>query len=180
VKILGLDITLDTLEKFFTITAIAIGGSWVYLNAIRGRTFIPRLQIEVSGSILYQGGNQFVLVDMQVKNVGSSIAEITEKGSGLKVSSLRAFGDVPEAIGLMTEGTTAFSVLNFKEGETKKIEPGTAIHAQELIEVPKDKYDAFKLELQVNALSKRWLALNRKWRAISIACDTNSTSQNNI
>src|SRR5713101_4212166 len=34
------------------ILAILVGGAWVYFNSFRGRTFIPRLEIEVPGRLL--------------------------------------------------------------------------------------------------------------------------------
>ena len=166
---MGLNELIDYLEKAATIAAIIIGGMWVYFNSISGRVFIPRLQVSLSGRLVLRGETQFVLVDMQVKNVGSRIAEIKEKGSGLKISSLSGSGGVAEALELTVQATTAFSVLNLKEGETRKIEPGTAISAQDIIEVPKEKYDAFQLELQIFALSGSAFHPNRKWRAIAIA-----------
>ena len=38
---------LNLIEKAATVVAIVVGGAWVYFNAIRGRTFIPRLMPQI-------------------------------------------------------------------------------------------------------------------------------------
>lgn len=157
---------MDIIEKIAKVAAILTGGAWVYFNTIRGRTFIPRLKPQVSGKLLFSNGNQYLHVNLQVDNVGSSIAKIKETGTALKVTSLHAGGDSSEAIYLKVVEVTAFPVFDLAEGEIRIIEPGTTIYSQELFEVPKNKYNAFRIELHVSTLPGNWLSKkNRKWRA---------------
>jgi hypothetical protein len=172
---------IDNSEKVCTILAVIVGGLWVYFNSFRGRTFIPRLQLEVSGQLLSRGENQFVLVTMQVKNVGSSIVQLRAKGTGLKVVSLQADEPVLEAANLVERETNGFSVLDKNiiaekeprsERSTKNIEPGTAVNEQKLIAVHASKYDAFRLELKVFAYGRSflgWKAPDSRWTAIAVA-----------
>src|SRR6267142_3981324 len=172
---------IDNSEKVFKIVAVIVGGLWVYFNSFRGRTFTPRLQLEVSGQLLSLGENQFVLVAMQVKNVGSSIVQLRETGTGLKLVSLQAAGPVLKAANLIEKETNGFSVLEKNiiaanatrsEKSIKSIEPGTAVNEQKLIEVRANKYDAFKLELRVFAYGRTflgWKAPDSCWTAIAVA-----------
>jgi hypothetical protein len=84
---------LDNLDKAAKVVAILIGGAWVYLKTIRGRTFTPRLQPMVTGKLVRSNRIQFLLVDVQVQNIGSSVARIKENGSGL----------IPESVTLHSE-----------------------------------------------------------------------------
>lgn len=165
---------LAELEKTAKVLAIFVGGAWIYLNTIRGRTFIPRLQPTISGRLVKNGMHHFVLVDVQVKNVGSSIASIKEKGTGLKLTSLRCLGGADGATDLLSEEESAFSVFGLADGEVIEIEPGTVLYGQELIEVPPDSHNAFRLELRISALRGSFNRVNRKWRAFAIVVSDGS------
>jgi hypothetical protein len=170
---------LDVAERLAKVAAIVGAGAWVYLNTIRGRTFIPRLQTKVSGKVLRRGDAQYLFVDMQVQNVGSSVAWIKAKGTGLKVSPMKAMSSTADMIqGLDTdkEQETAFPVFGLAESDPKPraVEPGTIIYSQEMVEVPRDHYDGFRIELSVSALGGWWQFFsrkNRKWRAFCVALE---------
>ena len=163
---------LDNLDKAAKVAAILIGGAWVYLKTIRGRTFTPRLQPMVTGKLVRSNGIQYLLVDVQVQNIGSSVARIKENGSGLIISALQSFGDVNESVDLDVAKLTAVSVFALDKNEIVAMEPGTTIYSQELIEIPLGLYAAFRLELRVSAVHGGFISKkNRKWRAFSIALD---------
>ena len=180
---------IDISEKAFTIIAVIVGGLWVYFNSFRGRTFVPRLQLELSGRLLTNGRLQFLLVSIQVKNVGSSIVQLRERGTGLKVVSLQAGPAASEVANLIEKETTAFPVLEkdiIDEKDTttdksiKNIEPGTSINEQKLVVVNMAKYNAFRLELKVFAFGGRlfWSKLpDRYWTAIAIAAKDDQSLQ---
>jgi hypothetical protein len=160
---------LNVIEQLTKIVAVFIGGAWVYFGAIRGRTFIPRLKPQISGKLLGSKGKQYLLVDLLIENAGSSIAKICEGGTGLIVNFQKAIGDGKEATDLATIKRTTFSVFNLDDGENRKIEPNTTIYSQELIEVPKGEYDAFRIVFRVNAPPTYWFDnTSRKWRAIAV------------
>jgi hypothetical protein len=172
---------LDASEKLFRIVAVTIGASWIYFNWLRGRTFVPRLQLNLSGKLLSLGQRQFLLVTIQVSNVGSSIVQLRSRGTGLKVVALQADSAEFEITNPVERKTTAFPVLekdfvNEKDAAAqrsmKNIEPGTAINEQKLIVVNTNKYNAFRLELKVFAFGGRLLGRelpDSYWNAIAVA-----------
>ena len=169
---------LDILEKVIKITAVLVGGAWVYFGAIRGRTFIPRLKPQISGKLILSKGKQYLLVDLLIENAGSSIAKICEGGTGLIVNFQKAIGDGKEATDLATTKKMAFSVFNLYEGEERKIEPNTTIYSQELIEVPNNEYDAFRIIFRVNAPPIYWFdKKSRKWRAIAVVPEEETSTK---
>lgn len=159
---------LGDIEKIAKVLAICVGGAWVYLNTVRGRTFIPRLQPSISGVFVKNETCQYLLIDLQVNNVGTSIAHIKEKGTGLKVTFLRSFREIDTAMDLLSEYECVFPVFGLNKDEVVEIEPGTVLSGQELIQVPQHDYDAFRLELRVSALRGKFSRANRKWRALAI------------
>jgi hypothetical protein len=158
---------LNNIEELAKIAAIGVGGAWVYFNAIRGRTFIPRLQTEVSGKILRQRGTQYLLVNMQVKNIGSSIAWIKEEGSTLTISPNNGSRGTGALIqDLQTGKAKLCPVFGFVGREIRAMEPGTIIYSQHVVEVPVNQYDAFQIELRLSAPGRRWRFFRKaqKWR----------------
>ena len=171
------DVTwLEKALKSAQIAAIVVGGAWVYLKTISGRTFIPRLQLKVSGKVLQNTGVQYLMVDMQVQNVGTFMARIREKGSGLEIGALQKFG-LQEIMGLNPKHRTALSVFDLDKHKkpTMVIEPGAIIYSQEIIEVPMDRYDAFRVELRVSAFRGAFSRKDRKWSAWAIALPETDT-----
>jgi hypothetical protein len=161
--------SLDIIEKAVTVAAIIVGGAWVYLNAIRGRIFIPRLMPKVSGKLIFSKGKQYLLVNLQIENVGSSIAKVNEKGTGLLVKFQQAIGDGTDALDLYTTKNAVFPVFDLMADEKRLIEPDTTIYSQELIEVPTNKYDAFRLVFRVNTDFLYWsYSGGRRMRAIAV------------
>lgn len=179
----------DISEKLFRIGAVVAGGLWVYFNFFQGRTFVPRLQLELSGKLLSRGNLQYLLVSMQVKNVGSSIVQLRARGTGLKVVSQQVGSAAPEISSLVDKATTAFPVLEkdiidekttAADRNIKNIEPGTAINEQKLLAVNTARYNEFRLELKVFALGGRllWQKLpDRHWTAIAVAAKDDQKPQ---
>ena len=164
---------IGIIEKLAKIGAIIIGGGWIYFKTIRGRAFIPRLQPQVAASLILNNDHHYLFIKSQVENVGSSIARIKEKGTALKIESLQAFGDIDSVMDLTVEDETAFQIFSIAKGQSIAIEPGTTIYYEELIEVPKDKYDAFRIELRVSAIRGGLSRRDRKWRAFAIVFKNN-------
>src|SRR5215472_18778084 len=164
-------ISLDSFQKAAQITAIAVGGIWVYFKAIRGRTFIPRLQPSVSAKMVAQRGIQYLLVSFKVENIGSSITEIKEQGTGLVITAMQAFG-AQDILALHEEKRTGCAIFGLDKESSFKMEPGTILSSEEMIEVPTGLYDAFRIELRVSAYSGDLFSrINRKWRAFTVVLD---------
>ena len=159
---------IDSFEKMFGIVAVVVAGLWVVWKYFLGRFFIPRLQVDLESKLISKDDSQYILVHMKAKNIGSKIVKIGEDGTTLVVYSLRAKKDVSEVRTLKTEDITGFSAFPFGKEKIKKIEPGTTLCVQKIIEIPEGKYDFFKLEFIVYAL-RGWIVKHRLWRAIAIA-----------
>ena len=60
--------------------------------------------------------------------------------------------------------------LDLTNQPTREIEPGTIIYSQEIIEVPLDRYDAFRVELRISALPGSFFTRKiRKWSTWAVA-----------
>src|SRR5258706_15622380 len=157
---------IDGLEKVARIVGVTVAGSWVYFNASRGRTFVPRLQLELSGRLFSERGKKYLLVTIQVKNVGSSIVKITQEGTCIKMNPLRSDVESSEIKSLERENTNLFPVLRrylVSVGKPKpivdnvdEVEPGAAINEQQLFLMPADLARDFELELRVAAIRGAW------------------------
>lgn len=79
----------NIIDKFIKVLAVAIAGIWVYLNSIRGRTYVPRLKLELDAQIKTLNEKPYILVTMRAMNVGSSIVEVQKDGSGLWISGIK-------------------------------------------------------------------------------------------
>src|SRR3989442_15004843 len=98
---------IDNAQKIGNLIAVLVGGLWVYFNYFRGRTFYPRLQLELTGRIVRRGGSNYVLVTMQLKNTGLSRVDIEQEGSGLRISSLFEYANVSEFLSPIWENETS-------------------------------------------------------------------------
>lgn len=156
---------IDNTAKVFQIVAVIVGAFWVYFNALRGRTFVPRLQVEVSGKFFTKLSRRYLLVTMQVKNVGSSRVWIEQRGTGLKVNRLRPIYPSLERNELTRESTKVFKVLKRYTVDKKNalhvadilaVEPGAAHLEQKVIIISEEQYPDLELELRVVAKRQSW------------------------
>jgi hypothetical protein len=77
--------TIDIIEKLFKIVAYVIGGLWVYFNYFKGRTYRPRLETIITGTLIKKGSSDFVNINAQIKNVGLSKVDIKQEGTALRL-----------------------------------------------------------------------------------------------
>jgi hypothetical protein len=74
------------ISSIVTALAVIVGGSWAYFKFVRGRTYEPRLAVELVGEWRKIGGNDVLHVRIRVSNVGSSYLALNQYGTGLRVS----------------------------------------------------------------------------------------------
>ncbi len=171
---------IERIQKIAQVLAVCIGGIWVYFNTLRGRVYVPRLELDLSGTRLQEGRAQYLLITMQFKNVGASLVEIEKKNTALRVTPVRtgkAESDPEISIGdqerLYRERKTLpilrrYTVVKSRpaKGESRSgkaskapdirerpleiIEAGTSIHEQKLIVIPQNVDCAYELELIVS------------------------------
>ena len=145
---------LDSLEKISTILAVLGAGAWAYYHYFRGRTFKPRLQVELTAEIVRSAQSQHIVAAIGLRNLGLSVARIDQKGSGLIVCTP---GTKPHHWEIYVQDwdekdAAAFAIL---QGHSQ-IEPGLTIHEEMLITVPFREPNIFLLECVVVAHDMRW------------------------
>jgi len=153
--------TKDFTEAFANVTqtlALIAGGVWAYFKFAKGRTFRDRLSPTLSGKLISIDGSVFLIVTIQLKNVGLSRIAFDQE-----VSSLAVFEFVPsqtEEI-LSVKNSLVASLMGF--GDTDRyIEPNEVFERQTLIALPHVSSIGYQLELNVLSVS------GYIWRATTI------------
>ena len=153
--------TKDFTEAFANVTqtlALIAGGVWAYFKFAKGRTFRDRLSPTLSGKLVSIDGSVFLIVTIQLKNVGLSRIAFDQE-----VSSLAVFEFVPsqtEEI-LRVKNSLVASLMGF--GDTDRyIEPNEVFERQTLIALPHVSSIGYQLELNVLSVS------GYIWRATTI------------
>lgn len=140
-------VTVEFIEKIVTIGALVLGGIAAYYKFFKGRTFHPRLQPEVSGTLVRDGEVVCLLITVQLKNVGVSSVYFSEKGTRIDLYSYGADSYLPTPHLAVWEHLETFRILNDHEW----IESGEAIKDQLLIPIATDRQVAYKIAMTVNA-----------------------------
>jgi hypothetical protein len=133
--------------------AVIVGGIWAYYKFFKGRTFKPRLELAISGKATENKSVTNVLVSVQLKNVGLSKVEISERGTALRVFTCEP---------AKSEGATEWERVTTLGAFEKHgwIEPGETIADQALVSVAGIGHQAVKLELRLVANGIEWNALS--------------------
>src|SRR5262249_6336609 len=109
---------VDIIGTIVTAAAVIIGGIWAYFKFVKGRTFRPRLEVDMSGQWLKVDGKQLLQARIRVKNIGSSKVTLLQKGTGLRIGVLAEQQPSPPAAATW-DGQRVFVVLK----EHQWIEP---------------------------------------------------------
>jgi hypothetical protein len=81
---------IDLIGTLITAAAVIIGGIWAYFKFVKGRTFRPRLEVNMSGQWVNVDEKQLLQARIRVKNIGASKVTLLQEGTGLRVSVLAA------------------------------------------------------------------------------------------
>ena len=139
---------LGQAESAFTILAIIVGGVWAYYNFFKGRLYRTRLEPSVSGRYLRRNGGAWLVATVRLRNAGVAKAELTQKGSGLRISVRDASAPVPVPGIVEWDAGATFSVLQ----NHRWIESGETVSEEHLIEVEDTPNPAFLLEMRIISL----------------------------
>jgi hypothetical protein len=114
-----------------TAIAVLVGGYWAYYKFIKGRTFRPHVEVDVSGGWLGSDGALGLHLAVRLKNIGSGSIELVQRGTGVKVSRIAAAqGEAPAE----TRWTPLGVFEIFTEHEW--VEPGESVSDELLIRLP--------------------------------------------
>lgn len=128
--------TKDFAQAFANFTqslALIAGGFWAYFKFAKGRTFEDSLNTTVSGKLVSIDGSIFLIVSLQLHNVGLSRIAFDQEVSSLVVfQHVRSQAD--EILWVENEQLTSFRVF---EDEDRYIEPNEMVERQTLIALPR-------------------------------------------
>jgi hypothetical protein len=74
------------IQSLITAAGVVAGGSWAYFKFIRGRTYRPRLAVELAGQWRRCSETDALHVRVRVTNIGASKVALNQYGTGLQVS----------------------------------------------------------------------------------------------
>jgi hypothetical protein len=154
----GVSAFVELVKNILEIIAIVAGGIWTYFNFFKGRTYRPRLECSVDGSVEESSGQRFLKVVVRAKNVGLSKVPIEQKGTILQLYEAIPPSSNPESPFQATwnDSPAVFDV--FKEHAW--IEPSEPVEDHVLIELPNNNAPAYKLNLKVLSKKISWTARN--------------------
>jgi hypothetical protein len=139
--------TLDVLSKITTILVLSLGAIGAYYKFLKGRIFRPRLQLDVGGRVIQEGGVVCLLVNLQIKNVGASTVEFSREGTHIKIYSYD-----PEFYEPITHQAVWQSLDTFRIFEhIGWIESGEQTQDALLIALPHQPQVAFRVDMIVIA-----------------------------
>jgi hypothetical protein len=78
----------DIVGTLITALAVIVGALWAYYRFVKGRTYRPRLEVSMGGEWFTVDGKRLLLARVRLKNIGASVVELLQKGTGLRVSTL--------------------------------------------------------------------------------------------
>ena len=121
---------ISTVGTAITGLAVIIGGIWAYFKFVKGRTFRPRLEVDMSGQWRKVDGQQLLQARIMVKNIGASKVTLRQEGTGLRISLPAAHQPAPPAP-VEWEGQRVFEILK----EHAWIEPGETVSDDLLLDL---------------------------------------------
>jgi hypothetical protein len=133
------------IQDVVQILAFIAAGWWAYFKFVKGRTFQESLTPAVSGRFVSLDGVTYLVVSIQIKNVGSSKIDFNRDGSALIL-----FEYIPtsgqEIHTVADKRLTSFDV--FKPNE-RYIEPNEIVEIQRFIAIPGQLKAAYRLEVEI-------------------------------
>jgi hypothetical protein len=127
---------VDIIGTAITGVAVIAGGIWAYFKFAKGRTFRPRLEVDLSGQWRRVGSwqrlnrKQLLQARIRVKNIGASKVTLLQRGTGLRVSVLAASQPPPPAPARW-DSQRVFVILK----EHSWIEPGETVSDDLLLDL---------------------------------------------
>lgn len=147
---------VDTVQSILTSIAIVVGALWAYYKLFRGRTYRPRLEAKISGSVTCHNEVSYLLATAELKNVGLSKVSILRHATALESFTYRATNPTI-AITARDQAVAAHPMFEAHGW----IEPDETIEDQRLLAIPGCHHLAFRLELKVATQIERFEIVSR-------------------
>lgn len=143
----------DIVQKAFTVLAVVIGGIWAYFKFFRGRTFRPRLDLQVTGQLTRdRSGDMYLIATAALKNIGLTDIRIRHEGSGLVVSTSTKDSNTEDGLIISKEWEEEIAVDVFEQHQW--VEPNEPIKEEQLFVISQEEtettgIDAIRLGLEI-------------------------------
>lgn len=138
---------LEVAEKITTIVVLSLGAIGAYYKFLKGKIFRPRLQLDVGGRVIDDGEVTCLLVNLQLKNVGTSTVEFNRAGTQIKVYYYGADYYDPTPHLAFWQPLRSFRIFE----NIGWIESGEQTQDAVLIALPRKKEVAFRVDMTVIA-----------------------------
>jgi hypothetical protein len=127
-----------------TALAILVAGLWAYFKFLRGRTYRPRLSVEMFAQWHLVNERHLVHARITVKNIGASVVVPRQRGMGLRVSALAPQQPKPPAEAGW-DVVRVFDVLS----EHEWIEAGETVSDDLLLDIDSAEPEVLLLEARL-------------------------------
>jgi hypothetical protein len=168
--------TFENIKNGATAVAILVGGFWAYFKYFKGRTFLPQLELTVSGTQIVHSDAKFLIARMTIKNIGLSKVTFGRAFSRLEVSLF-----VPAAYAFLYggEGNVHFEEVQSPIWKPQPparfgvfqnhvcVEPNETIFDELLVALPPTEQLAYRLELRVTT-PEPLIRKGKTWTATAI------------
>jgi len=146
---------IGNLKGLAEVIAIVVGGIWAYFNYFRGRTYRPRLECNLTVSLITDHSKSFLNIVVHVKNVGLSRVKIQQNGTAILVYNPQPPPSPSHPI--LSVWDSDYRVLEiFKDHGW--IEPGEPISQPLLVQLPHEHAFAYRVVLKLNSGKIWWTA----------------------
>lgn len=126
----ALEAIANIVQSLVTAAAFVVGGAWTYFKLVKGRTFRPRVEVNLFGQWRAIDGTRFLHTRITVKNIGLRKIGLLQSGTALVVNGLvQRARSRPAASEWRPFG--AFSILR----DHAWIEPGELVSDDHLLDL---------------------------------------------
>jgi hypothetical protein len=140
--------TLDIIDVTLKGLGLVVGAAWTVLTYLRGRTFKRRLEPVILGSIFSSGGGVCLSITAKLKNVGLTKIPISQKGTGIRISTYHAEPGITGAI----DPTRIATLEVFRQHDW--IEPGEQIEDSSVFLLPSTSAEMEAVHLSLIVVSR--------------------------
>ncbi len=128
--------------------ALIIGAGWTVLTYLRGRTFKPRLEPMILGSIFPSNGIMCLSITAKLKNVGLTKIPIIQRGTAIRIFAYKPDPGVTGAV----EPSRIATLEVFSDHEW--IEPGEQVENSRVFLLPTTTTPIRAVHLKLRVVSR--------------------------
>ena len=128
------------------VVGLVAAGIWGYFNFIKSRTYLPRMELSVSGEIHSAGTLKLLVPRITLRNIGVSKVPLIQRGSGYRIWYATGTAKVGGNLAWFG-GTPVFRIFENHEW----LEPGESIFDEQRLHSLPDNSIAAMIEVRLRA-----------------------------